>query len=71
MDLPAEVLIHNASLEMKGRRGTLLRISSDGYYELNAAFGEVHHRVFLPISSTALFSQKPEEKFEQGEEIEH
>ena len=71
MDLPAEVLIHNAGLDMKARPGTLLTISSDGYYELNAAFGEARHRVLLPIATTALIAEEPEETFAKGPEIEH
>lgn len=69
MDVPTEVLIHNAGLDMKARPGTLLRISSDGYYELNAKFGEARHRVLLPIAATALIAEDPEETFEQGPEI--
>ena len=71
MDLPAQVLIHNASLGMKGTPGTLLRISADGYYELNARFGESVHRLLLPVQETVLISAEAEEVFETGTEIEH
>ncbi len=62
MELPAEVLIHNQLLGLKGGRGTLLQVSSDGFYELNCVFGENIHRVLLPIASTALIGSEPEEK---------
>jgi len=60
MELPATVLIHNQLLGLKGGRGTLLRIASDGYYELNLAFGQQWHRVLLPIKDTVIIHQEPE-----------
>ncbi len=70
MELPAEVLIHNEQLGMKGTRGKLIAVSADGYYELNCSFGEKVHRVLLPIRSTALISREPEEPPVAGLEIE-
>ncbi len=64
MDFAAEVLLHNAQLGMKGNRATLLRIAEEGYYELNARFGEQLHRLLLPIAETALILSSPEEVFE-------
>lgn len=61
MDLPAEVLIHNALLGMKGKEATLLQIHPEGYYELNCHFGEKLHRMYLPISDTALIYRFPED----------
>ena len=61
MELPAQVLIHNQLLGLKGARGVLLQVSSDGFYELNCSFGENTHRVRLPIQSTALIAAEPEE----------
>lgn len=70
MELPAEVLIHNELLGMKGSRGMLLQVSSHGYYELNCRFGEKSHRVLLPISSTILIHREPEPTPVEGLEIE-
>ena len=71
MDVPSEVLVHNALLGMKGARATLLRITNEGYYELNARFGEHLHRLLLPIAETALISSAAEEVFEaSADEIE-
>ena len=71
MDVPAEVLVHNAQLGMKGNRATLLRIADERYYELNAHFGEQLHRLLLPIAGTALILSSPEEEFEAAvDEIE-
>jgi hypothetical protein len=61
MEVPAEVLIHNEILGMKGGQGTLLQISPDGYYEVNVKFGDRLHRVLLPISQTVVIAQQPEE----------
>lgn len=60
MELPAKVLIHNQLLGLKGGRGTLLRISTEGYYELNLTFGQQPHRVLLPIKDTVIIHQEPE-----------
>lgn len=61
MELPAEVLIHNAILGLKGSQGTLLQVSPHGYYEANVRFGERLHRVLLPIAATAVIARDAEE----------
>ena len=70
MELPAEVLIHNQLLGLKGGQATLIRISAEGYYELNLAFGESQHRVFLPIQSTVVIQRQPEDAVGADFEIE-
>ena len=71
MELPAEVLIHNETVGMKGSRGRLLTISPQGYYEANVSFGDRLHRVLLPIESTVIIQQEAEEApTEEGLEIE-
>lgn len=69
MELPAEVLIHNQILGLKGGKGVLIRIA-EGYYELNLQFGERSHRVFLPIDATVLIQRLPEDEVEADLEIE-
>ena len=61
MELPAEVLIHNETLGVKGGKGTLLQVSSEGYYEINCYFGERLHRTLFPIQGTVLISREPEQ----------
>jgi len=61
MELPAEVLIHNEIVGMKGTKGRLLAISPQGYYEVNVKFGERLRRVLLPVDRTVLISQEAEE----------
>ena len=71
MELPAEVLIHNETVGMKGSKGTLLTISPHGYYEANVRFGERLHRVLLPIPATVVIAQAPEEAVTaEAEELE-
>jgi hypothetical protein len=61
MELPAEVLIHNEILGVKGGKGSLLTISADGYYEINCVFGERLHRTLFPIQGTVLIARAPED----------
>jgi|CXWL01.1.fsa_nt_gi hypothetical protein len=70
MEVPAEVLIHNEILGLKGGRGTLIRVSAEGYYEVNIPFGQNVHRVMLPVPGTVLISREPEAVFGTGDEIE-
>ena len=70
MEMPTEVMIHNEVLGLKGSKGTLFRISEEGYYEVNLKFGANEHRVLLPVSTTVLISQEPEPEFDSNMEIE-
>lgn len=71
MEVPAEVMIHNELVGMKGAKGRLLTVSPHGYYEVNVRFGARLHRVLLPVASTVLIWQQPEETVEgEGEEFE-
>ena len=60
MEIPAEVLIHNELLGLKGGQGTLLRVAEEGYYEVNLRFGGNTHRVLLPVIGTVLIAQRAE-----------
>lgn len=60
MELPTDVLIHNELLGMKGARGRLLQVGTEGYYELNCQFGDRVHRVLLPVNSTVLIVSQAE-----------
>lgn len=70
MELPAEVLIHNELLGIKGGRGTLLQVSPDGYYEINCQFGERLHRTLFPIAGTVLIQREPEQSHPSDLDIE-
>lgn len=64
MDLPANVLIHNPQLGLKGQEGKLFQVG-DAHYEVEYAFGGNQHRVLLPISQTALIFADPVEAVDQ------
>ena len=70
MELPAEVLIHSELLGIKGGKGTLLQVSSDGFYEVNCTFGERVHRTLFPIQGTVLIQRQPEDLTRVDLEIE-
>jgi hypothetical protein len=70
MELPADVLIHNEILGIKGGQGTLLRVSSSGFYEVNFRFGDRLHRTYFPIEGTVLIAREPEASPPPGVEIE-
>jgi len=70
MELPAEVLIHNELLGIKGGKGTLLQVTPDGYYEVNCTFGERVHRTLFPIQATVLIQRQPEDLTRVDLEIE-
>jgi hypothetical protein len=70
MELPAEVLIHNELLGIKGGKGTLIRIHASGFFELNCRFGERLHRVYLPVGQTVLIAQTPEPIVALGIDVE-
>ncbi len=70
MDLPSEVRLHNTLLGLKGGKGTLIRVSPDGFYETNMIFGGNTHRVLLPIQDTVIIFAEPEPSFSADVEIE-
>lgn len=70
MDLPAEVLLHNELLGIKGGKGTLIMVSPEGYYETKLIFGGRTHRVLLPIQNTVVIMRQPEPEFAEDLEIE-
>ena len=67
MELPADVMVHNELVGMKGNPGSLLAVSDHGFYELNCSFGDKVHRILLPIASTVLIAREPESQFEDLE----
>lgn len=70
MDLPADVLIHNQLLGIKGGKGQLIAVSPHGYYEVKLSFGGNLHRVLLPIGETIIIFRDPEPSYVVEAEIE-
>ncbi|HLF57635.1 MAG TPA: hypothetical protein VI942_12380 [Thermoanaerobaculia bacterium] len=61
METPAEVLVHNDLLGIKGTKGRLLGVSASGYYEVNLQFGDRRHRTLLPVARTVIIASDAEE----------
>lgn len=70
MELPADILIHNELLGMRGKAGRLLGVHPEGYYELRVDFGDSGHRMLMPIAATVLIFSQAEEEFETRVEVE-
>lgn len=54
MEIPAKVSIFNRTLEIKGKAGTLISISEDGYYEIVLDVQQRNHTVLFPIAETVV-----------------
>lgn len=59
MEIPARVSVFNKTLEVKGKNGTLVAISDEGYYEVNLQVQERNHTVLFPIAETVLIFNEP------------
>ncbi len=70
MELPADVSVHSRLLGLKGQKAVLLRVSTEGYYEMNLSFGERVHRVLMPIVDTVVIQQEPEVAVAEQIEVE-
>jgi hypothetical protein len=54
MEIPSKVSVFNRTLEVKGKHGTLVSISEDGYYEVILEVQQRNHTVLFPIADTVL-----------------
>lgn len=54
MEIPAKVSVFNRTLEVKGKHGTLVALSEDGYYEIVLEVQQRNHTVLFPIAETVL-----------------
>lgn len=70
MELPAEIMIHNELLGIKGGKGTLVAVNPAGFYETKYGFGAKTHLVLFPIQTTVIIFSEPEPDVEPGIEIE-
>ena len=54
MEIPSKISIFNRTLEVKGKLGTLIAISQDGYYEVVLEVQSRNHTVLFPIAETVI-----------------
>jgi hypothetical protein len=59
MEIPSKVSIFNRTLEIKGKPGTLVAISDEGYYEIVMEVQQRNHTVLFPIPETVLIFSDP------------
>lgn len=67
MDLQSHVRVYNEALGVKGAKGKLLQVHSEGFFEIALEVKERLFEAYLPISGTVLLSAEP---LEQTEAIE-
>ena len=54
MEIPAKVSVFNRTLEVKGKLGTLIAVSEEGYYEVVLEVQQRNHTVLFPIAETVV-----------------
>lgn len=54
MEIPSKISIFNRTLEVKGKAGTLISISEEGYYEIVLEVQSRNHTVLFPIAETVI-----------------
>ena len=59
MDEQSHVRVYNEALGVKGAKGKLLQIHSDGYYEIALEVKERLYQALVPINSTVLLAAEP------------
>jgi hypothetical protein len=59
----AVIKVYNEALGAKGAKGRLVRVSSEGYYEVMLESGGKNYTTLLPVASTVILAAEPEEEF--------
>ena len=59
MEIPSKVAVFNRTLEVKGKTGTLIAISDEGYYEVVLEVQQRNHTVLFPIAETVVIFNDP------------
>lgn len=59
MDPQSNIRVYNDALGVKGAKGKLLQIHSDGYYEVALEVKERYYQALLPINGTVLLAAEP------------
>jgi hypothetical protein len=58
----ANIKIYNEALGAKGARARLVRVASEGFYEVTLESGGKYYTSLLPISGTVILAAEPEEE---------
>ena len=70
MEIPAKVAVFNSTLEVKGKVGTLVAISEEGYYEVILEVQQRNHTVLFPIGETVVIFSEPVPQISADFEVE-
>ena len=70
METPADVFVYFDNINGEAKRGRLLTIWPQGFYEVNLQLGGASRRALLPIARTFILAAEPELEREALIEIE-
>ena len=59
MEIPSIVTIFHANAQFNNKRGTLVAVNDQGFYEINVDFNQRKHTVLFPVSDTILIFNEP------------
>lgn len=59
MEIPSKVSIFNKTLEIKGKAGTLVAVSEQGFYEVTTEVNGKNHTVLFPVAETVVIFNEP------------
>ncbi len=59
MEIPSIVTIFHANAQFNNKRGTLVAVNDQGFFEITIDFNTRKHTVLLPISDTILIFNEP------------
>ena len=64
MDLQSHVRVYNEALGVKGAKGKLLQVHSEGFFEIALEVKDRFFEAYVPIAGTVLLSADPLEETE-------
>jgi hypothetical protein len=70
MEIPAKVSVFNRTLEVKGKPGTLVAVSDEGYYEIVMEVQSRNHTVLFPVADTVVIFNEPQPNISADFEVE-
>jgi len=70
MEIPGKVSLYCPLIDAKGTTVTLVSVSPQGYYQIQATVKGKVHTMFVPVAGSALVFMEPEPEVEEGLELE-
>jgi hypothetical protein len=66
----APVKVYNETLGAKGAKGRLVRVTSEGFYEISLEISGRNFTTLLPVASTVVLAAEPEAEIAVLPEVE-